>query len=149
MMQFMLKLKHWNMLCLIILMIKLMWHWIFLNLIRMVIRYHRKMGHFHLIKMLNNWHSVESEIGKIVRISCDDQAFLQYLQSYYINLNQTVVIKKCYQFDHSIDVIVNKKQHHLTSFDCQHIWVVPEKGEIKNMSIKKYVLIAVLVFCLF
>ena len=72
-----------------------------------------------------------NEIGKIVRISCDDQAFLQYLQSHYINLNQTVVIRQCYDFDHSVDVMVNQAEHHLTSFDCQHIWVVPEKGEIK------------------
>ena len=72
----------------------------------------------------------QDEFGRIVRLSCDDQSFLKYLQSYNIQLNQRIKIKQCYSFDQSIDVMVNKKQHHLTSFDSQHIWVVPiKKGE--------------------
>ena len=69
----------------------------------------------------------EHDFGRIVRLSCDDQAFLQYLQSHNIQLNQHITIQTFYSFDQSVDVLVGKTQHHLTSFDADHIWIVPIK----------------------
>ena len=75
------------------------------------------------VKVLSD--CVSNDSGKIVRISCDDQQFLQYLSSYNIALNEVIKVNDCYAFDQSMDVLVGNKKHHLTSFDSQHIWIVP------------------------
>ncbi|RAP30279.1 metal-dependent transcriptional regulator [Candidatus Marinamargulisbacteria bacterium SCGC AG-414-C22] len=85
-------------------------------------------SHEH-VKVLSD--CTENEAGKVVRISCDDQSFLQYLQANQIALNQQIKIQKWYDFDRSMDVVVNQQLRHLSSFDSEHIWVVPIKESVK------------------
>ena len=61
----------------------------------------------------------------VVRISCDEETFLQYLSGISLGLGEYITLESTFPFDDSMDILVKGKRHHISKFTTEHIWVIP------------------------
>ena len=70
----------------------------------------------------------EGFVGQIVRISNDDKSFLNYITSINCSIGKTITVLKCYDFDKSVDILVDNNCVHVTDFVTENIWLIPKNN---------------------
>ena len=63
--------------------------------------------------------------GEVGRISHDEKSFLKYIDSLSCELGTRITCVLSHAFDGSMDIKINQKTVHISSFTASHIWVVP------------------------
>lgn len=63
--------------------------------------------------------------GQIARISNDDKSFLTYISSIHCNIGTHLTVLKSYDFDNSMDILVQGKKVHISDYVTKNIWLVP------------------------
>lgn len=70
-------------------------------------------------------------VGQIVRISNDNKSFLNYISSIKCNIGTQIKVVQDYDFDKSMDILVQEKNVHITDYVTKYIWLVPSNVKEK------------------